>query len=471
MHLPLYEDVAQRIEGLIESGTLRPGDRVPSVRKLHRQWSVSVSTVLSAYRLLEDRGVLEARPQSGHYVRGQARRLPEPKPIRKDSVPTAVDLRTLMVQLTGRANDLDLVGLGCGTPDPNVLPLDALGRLMAKIARSDRSAFRYEVSPGTPALRRAVATRLLDAGCTLGPDDLVVTGGAQEGMTICLSVLTKPGDTVVVESPTYFGLLQTLEMLGLHAIEVPTCARDGIDLNRLSAVLRDNEVSACALVSNFSNPLGAVMSDARKARLVELLAAADVPLIEDDVYGELGFEGPRPKALKAFDRRGEVLYVSSISKTLSPGLRIGWVAGGNYQKAINERKLVCSLGASTLPQMAIAEYLTSGGFDRHLRRMRKIYRDNAAAFSLAVQRHFPPGTRLSRPKGGQFLWVELPAHVDSLVVFEQAYRAGISIAPGLMFSPTGRYRNFMRLNYSLTWSDDVERAIATLGRLVEAQYP
>ena len=340
---------------------------------------------------------------------------------------------------------------------------------MGRVIRQNKDAHAYSVSPGHLKLRRAVAARLMDAGCVLSPDDLVITAGAQEGMALCLGVLTQPGDTVVVESPTYFGLLQTLELLGLRAIEVPASPRDGIDLDRLTRVLSANRVAACALVSNFSNPLGSVMSDRRKARLVEVLAAANVPLVEDDVYGDLGYDGVRPKALKAFDTTGSVLYVSSVSKTLSPGLRIGWVAPGRYRKALNERKLVSSLAVSTVPQLVVAEYLSSGGYDRHLRRLQRAYRDNVERFTVAVQGHFPVGTRLSRPRGGQFLWVELPGHVDCLPVFEQAFEEGISIAPGVMFSPSGRYRNFLRLNVSLPWSDELATALATIGRLCDDQ--
>lgn len=466
----LYEDVANRLAEMIDHGTLREGDRIPSVRRLHDQWSVSVSTVLAAYRLLEDRGLVEARPQSGYYVKPETRhRLAEPQLAGHKSEPREVDLTSLVMRLTQRAGRLDLVGLGCGSPDESLLPIDALNRTMGRVVRQHPDSHGYSVTPGHPALRRALAARMVDAGCSVGPDDVVVTCGAQEAVALCLQAVAQPGDAVVVESPTYFGLLELLQVQGLRAIEVPSHPRDGIDLARLAKVLSAQRVAACALVSNFTNPLGSLMSDAKKARLVELLAAARVPLIEDDVYGELPFEGPRPKAVKAFDRDGRVLYCASLSKTLSPGLRVGWAAPGRWTQAVNRRKLVGSLGCATLPQLVAAEVLTTGGFDKHLRRLRRAYHEQVGRMSRVVARWFPPDTRVARPRGGQFLWVELPSGVDALALFEAAYDAGVSIAPGPMFSPSGRYRNCVRLNCSVRWTDAVEGAVRQLAELTEVQ--
>jgi len=430
-----------------------------------------VSTVLQAYRLLEDSGAIEARPQSGHYVRAACATAPEPVPCTRRSEPKAVDLTSLVVRLTRRVGRDDLIGMGCGFPEPSVLPLKALDRLIAQVSRDNPDAHAYSVSPGHKKLRRAVANRLVAAGCALGPDDLIVTAGCQQGIYLCLQALTKPGDNVVVEAPTYFGLLEALSSLGLNAIEVPSHPRDGIDLDRLSSVLARERVAACAMVPNFSNPLGSLLSDAKKQRLLDILGAAGVPLIEDDVYGELGFDGKRPIAVKSLDQTGNVLYCGSVSKTLSPGLRVGWLAPGRYYDKVNRLKLVSGWACSTVPQLAVAEYLQSGGYDRHLRRLRRTYREHFERMSLAVQRCFPPGTRIARPRGGQFLWVELPAWVDSIRLFEDADDAGVTLAPGVMFSATGRFRNFIRLNYSVIWNERVEAAVRTVGRLAEQQSP
>ena len=466
---PLYERVADRLQELVEQGTLRPGERLPSVRRLHDQWSVSISTVLRAYEVLETRGVIEARPQSGHYVRAAQARAPIPRQEPGSFTPSPIEGEDLMVRVTMRAGQNGLTRLGCGLPDRALLPLDELDRVVARVARERPESHDYVVAPGHARLRRVLARRLVDAGCTLGPDDLLVTNGAQEALDLCLRVLARPGDTVVVESPTYFGLLEILRARDVHAIEVPSHPMTGVDVDSVERALKESPVAAVVVSSNFTNPLGALMSDEHKSRLVAVCAAAEVPLVEDDAYGELGFEVGRPPSLKAWDNTGGVLTCGTLSKTLSPGLRIGWVAGGRYQAALVRRKLVSGLACPTVPQLAAAEYLQTGGYDRHLRRLRRAYRDQIRRLAKHVEQTFPAGTRINRPRGGQFLWVELPEGGDGMALFESAWDAGISVAPGTMFSPSGGYRRFVRLNASVPWSDHVVEAVAKLGDLATAQ--
>ncbi len=475
---PLYERVADRLQGLVERGTLRPGERLPSVRRLHRQWSVSVSTVLEAYRLLEDRGVLEVRPQSGHYVRARPNRMPEPRPEARPLRPREIDQSDLMVRVTMRAGAAGLVRMGCGLPDRSLLPIDALNRTIARVARNNTDSHDYTVSPGHPRLRRVLAARMIDAGCTLHADDLVITNGCQEALDLCLRAVARPGDAVIVESPTYFGLLEVMKSQGLRAIEVPGRPRAGVDVDTVAAALapEGERIAAVVLSANYTNPLGALVSDEDKARLVALCRQRGVPLIEDDAYGELGFDGQgssggkgRPRSLKAWDEDGTVLSCGTLSKTLSPGLRVGWVAAGRYHSAVSRMKMVSTLGSPTVPQLAAAEFLRDGGYDRHLRRMRRVYRDRVRRMSEAVHAAFPEGTRLSRPLGGQFLWIEMPEPADAMDVFEAAWDAGIAVAPGSMFSPSGGYRRSLRLNCSVPWSDAVVQAVHTLGTLVASR--
>jgi DNA-binding transcriptional MocR family regulator len=220
------------------------------------------------------------------------------------------------------------------------------------------------------------------------------------------------------------------------------------------------------MVSNFSNPTGSCMTDQAKRRLVGLLDHHDVPLVEDDVYGELVFDGPRPTAVKAFDTAGRVLYCSSYSKTLSPGLRVGWSIPGRYQNEVELLKLVVNQATATAPQLAVAAFLDSGGCDRHIRRVRRMYRQQMASTIDAVERYFPDSTRLTRPEGGHVLWVQLPPGVDAMDLYRAAVEQGVRIAPGPMFSPTHGYRNFIRLNTGFPWSEKTDLQMATLGRLV-----
>jgi len=465
----LYEQVAERVQGLVDNGTLRPGDRLPSVRRLHRQWGVSLSTVLQAYRLLEDRGVIEARPQSGHYVRTSVRRLPEPRTIPPREVARDVDRADLMMRVSVVAGPMGLVRLGCGLPHPGLVPREALNRVIGRVARERPDSHAYVMAPGHERLRRVLAGRLIDAGGSVRPDDIVVTTGGQEALNLSLRAVTKPGDTVLVESPTYFGLLEILSSQGLKAVEVRTHPGTGLDVVAVERAIGWESPAALVVMPNFANPLGSLMPDEAKAQLVALCAELGVALIEDDAYGEVSFEGARPRALKAWDRDGGVLHCGTLSKTLSPGLRVGWVAAGRHARAVTRAKMVHSLACASVPQLAAAEFLQIGGYDRHLRKLRRAYKGHMARMSTAVTQAFPTGTRLSRPRGGQFLWVELPQGCDAMAVFEAAWDAGVSVAPGPMFSASGGFERHLRLNCSLPWDDRVAEAVGLLGQLAAEQ--
>ncbi len=463
---PLYRRVAARIEGLVAAGTLQPGDRIPSIRKLSTQLSVSVSTVLEAYRVLEDRGVVEARPQSGYYVRPR-RQLPAEPRRTEGAAPTELAIGDLILRIVREANQPGIVPLGAATGSSRFFPATRLGRLVARVARENPdTAARYGPVSGADTFRKEIARRALEAGCSLAPTDVVATAGCQMALHLCLRAVTRPGDTVAIESPTYYGLLEAMELLQLKALEIATHPRDGICLSELEAALAGGHVRACALVPNFGNPLGHRMPDDAKRALADLLVRYDVPLIEDDINGDLSFEGTRPKAVKAFDTTGRVLWCSSFSKTLAPGLRVGWTAPGRYRQIVERLKFSSSVATATTQQLAIASFLASGGFDRHLRRLRRTYADLTRRFQDAITEHFPEGTRISRPQGGHVLWVELPPGADALDLHDAALAIGVSIAPGPIFSANRRYRQFLRLNCAVDWTDDVPIAIARLGELV-----
>ncbi len=466
----LYEQVADRIQQLIAEGTLQTGDRLPSVRKLHEQWSVSISTVLEAYRLLEDRGFIAARPQSGYYVKQTFLQVPdEPHQSAPPQKPRHVD-NSLGFRVICTIRDSQTIKLGAAVPSMELLPLQALNRLMGQILRQHPTlAHAYDVPPGCESLRHEVARRLMDAGCSIAPDQIVTTNGTFESVFLSLRAVTQPGDTVAIESPTYYGLLEALEILHLKALELPTHPRDGLSLPHLEMALQKKRIAACALVSNFSNPLGTCMSDAKKQQIVELLAQYEVPLIEDDIYGDLYFEGTRPKAMKAFDREGLVLYCSSCSKTLSPGFRVGWAVAGRYQAKVEQLKWVINQTTAIAPQLTIAAFLSNGGYDRHLRQLRRAYQSQMARMTQAIHDYFPAEARVTRPDGGHVVWVELPECCNALTLYESALQQHISIAPGQIFSPSGSYANCLRLNCGLPWSNAIDQAMLKLGELIQQQ--
>jgi len=317
-------------------------------------------------------------------------------------------------------------------------------------------------------LRIQVAQRMVGIGCNLTQADIVTTSGCLEAFTLSLRAVCNPGDTVAIESPMYFGVLQVLESLKLRALEIPTHPRDGISLSALRFALEHNSIQACMVLSNFNNPLGSCIPDDNKQQLVELLNRHEVPLIEGDVCGELFFSGVRPSVCKAYDRKGLVLLCSSFSKDLVPGYRVGYVAPGRFKATIEWLKYTTNVATSTLPQVAIAKFLESGGYERHLRSIRRLYAGFMSQLSTAVMRYFPEGTRITRPNGGIVLWVQMPDYVDSLELYKRALQVGITLAPGYMFSATEQYRNFIRLN-AAWWSYETDRAMRHLGELVAEQ--
>jgi DNA-binding transcriptional MocR family regulator len=463
----LYEQVARRIAHLIDEGTLHPGERIPSVRKLVRQQSVSISTVLQAYQLLEARGVIEARPQSGFYVR--ARRWtppPEPEILHPPDRSQKLTGASLVMEVVGALSRPGLIRLGAGAPPPEFLPTHQLHRALAVSARRQPAlANSCDPSIGLPALRQVLAREALEAGCALSPEEIIITNGTTEALSLCLRAVTQPGDVVAIESPTYFGILQILEMLGLRACEIPTHPKSGVCLGDLESRLSPRRIKACVFMSNFSNPLGSCIPDPQKEQLVKLLARHEIPLIEDDIYGSLSFGPTRPRAAKSFDREGLVLWCASLTKTVAPGYRVGWAAPGKFTAKVHQLKHTSSLGSPMVTQLALAEFMATGGYERHLRHLRRTYAQLTERMTETVARSFPAGTRVTRPEGGHFLWVELPRNGDTLTLHRAALEAGISIAPGPIFSARQQYRNCLRLNCANPWSEKLEEALVKLGRL------
>lgn len=465
----LYQQVAEEIAQRIASGVYVPGDRLPGVRSLAHSRDVSVATAVAAYQTLADKGHIEARPRSGFYVSARQTIHPiEPKTTAKATPPKLVTGQAMAMALIKAANDPGIVQLGAAVPDSSFLPTQAIGRALSHVMHTQRvQAAGYMMPPGAPELRRQIARRMSESGSAVSADDIVITTGCQEALSLALRAVTEPGDVVAVESPTFYGLLHVLESLGLEALEIPSHPRDGITLDTLAFALERWPVKACVLSPNYSNPLGCYMSDDAKRAMVRLLGKHKVPLIEDDVYGDLGFDQRRPPTCKGLAPRADILYCSSFSKTLAPGLRIGWVAAtGARRERIEYLKYVTSIASSTAPQLAVAELLANGRYERYLREVRGKYASAVARMSNAVMKVFPDGTRISQPQGGFVIWVELPEDTDSFALARRALRQGVSIAPGPIFSASGKYGNFVRLSSARTWDARLERALLVLAKLI-----
>jgi DNA-binding transcriptional MocR family regulator len=464
---PLYAQIAETLVQQVARGALRPGDRVPSLRQLSQQQHVSVSTALQAYMWLENRGYLEARPQSGFYVRTPfAGLIPEPKFEATPSKPAALGNNAVLAGILEASADPANVPFGAGCISPEMFPNRKLNLILREVVRQrPLHSANYDFPPGVEGLRHQIARRALAAGCRLSPRDVVITSGAQEAINLSLRAVTRPGDIIAVESPTYFGILESAASLKIKVLEISTHPQRGMDLDELEQAIQKHSVKACVIMTNCHNPLGYVLPDGYKQALVELTARRNVAVIEDDLYGDLAFDDRRPWTAKSFDRKGLVLLCSSCSKALSPGYRIGWVWAGRFQAEVERLKFITSMAAPSLQQWVVAEFLSSGGYDRHLKRLRAKLAGQVESLRQAVSQCFPQGTRISRPAGGHMLWIELPPKIDAMKLWRAARSEHISILPGPIFSAAGRYKNHIRLNAGIAPSEARYRALATLGRL------
>lgn len=466
-----YEKLAENIAQRIRAGNLKANDRLPSVRELKSQMGISASTVFSAYYLLEAQGLVEARQRSGYFVRARAEvsanDLAASEPVSRSM---AVDVSSLVFQVLAQARERDMVPLGSAFPSPELFPLEQIAAGLTRALKGmDPWQTIEDLSPGNALLRHQISLRYGSVGMDVPASELLITSGAMEALNLALESVTQPGDVVAIETPTFYAALQALERRGLRAVEVETHPRTGVDLGSLARVMDQHPVKVCWFMPTFQNPMGCTMSDAAKEQLVSMLATRGIPLIEDDVYGELAHGPRRPPPAKAWDRAGWVLHCSSFSKSLAPGYRIGWVAGGRFAATLVRNKLMSSLATALPSQLALQEYLQHKSFDRHLRALRHSFSRQQAACLRFIDRYFPAGTRVTRPEGGYFLWLELPEGVDSLALHKDALRLRIGVAPGHLFSADHRYTRHLRINYGYMGDRRLEGAIRSLGDLANAQ--
>jgi len=465
----LYVEVAERIETLIHKKSLKVGDKLLSVRALSKEQGISLSTAFQAYYHLEGKGLIEARPQSGYYIKhspAHALEIPKCCEPTDEALPVTMDEMISSVYMNLRSEHLTSFSLG--SPHPSLLPAAKLNKSVVHALRNSADhCLGYEHVQGSEQLRKQIARLSFNWGGTASDQDIVVTAGCMEAISLSLQAITKPGDAVATESPTFYGIFRVMQSLGLKVVEVPTDAATGIDLNYLAQAIPKFNIKACVFVCNFNNPIGSCVPDEKKKQLVELLAKKDIPLIEDDIYGELFFGKTRPKTCKAFDKKGMVIQCGSFSKSLAPGYRIGWAIPGKFRDRVIALKRMNSVSTNTLAQAAIAHFLENGRYELHLRHLRKALHTQCLRYVQAISEHFPEDTRITRPQGGFVLWVEMNKKIDGYKLHKRALKHNIGIAPGQIFSSQGQFHNYFRLSYGLPWSNKVEQGIKTLGELMK----
>lgn len=469
VHDHIYQEVADRIEQLIEKQSLKVGDKLLSVRSLSKEQGISLSTAFQAYYHLESKGLIEARPQSGYYVKFSTQHTFEvPTCCEPTDEALPVSLDEMITSVYYDLRSAKLTSFSLGAPHFSLLPAAKLKKsVMHSLNNSADSCLGYEHIQGNEQLRKQIARLSFNWGGTLSEQDVVVTAGCMEALSFCLQAVTNPGDAVAMESPTFYGIFRVMQSLGLNVVEVPTDPATGIDLNYLETAITRFNIKACLFVPNFNNPIGSCMPDEKKKKLVEMLAKKEIPLIEDDIYGEMYFGKTRPKTCKFFDKKGLVLHCGSFSKSLAPGYRIGWAVPGRFKEKVLSLKRMNNVSTNTLAQAAIAHFLQNGRYELHLRHLRKALHTQCLHYLQAITEYFPEDTKITRPQGGFALWVEMNKKMDGYRLHKRALKQNVGIAPGQIFSSQGQFKNYFRISYGQPWSNKVEHGLKTLGELMK----
>lgn len=467
-----YLQIASSLETLINDEVLRIGDKLPSVRTLADEYSISMGTAFQAYYHLEGKGLIESRPKSGYYVRFNRKRFPAlPTGVQPDTRSHNVTVKDMIAEIYSDIASPIKYNFAMAVPDVSLLPAAKLNKSMVHALRATKDhGISYESTAGNPELRKGIARLAFNWGGKVAPEDVIVTNGCLEAVTTCLKAVTNHGDTVAVECPTYFGIWQAIESLGLKVVEISSCPVEGLDLDCLQKAIKGFNIKAVVCVPNFNNPLGSCMPDGRKKELVQIITQHNIPLIEDDIYGELYFGKNRPRTCKAFDTAGLVMHCSSLSKSLAPGYRIGWTLPGRFRTEVAQLKRMQNISCPTLTQAAVAHFLQTGRYDLHLRGLRQALHTQCLRYTQSIIEHFPQGTHISRPHGGFVLWLELPQSVDVFRLRNEALQKGIAIVPGKIFSASCNFSNCVRISFGKPWNEDIDFGLKLLGNLVKEQF-
>ena len=465
----LYMQVAEGLEKMIAEEVLRIGDKLPSVRMLSEEYGISMGTAFQAYYHLEGRGLIESRPKSGYYVRFNHRRFPDlPNIIQPAALSHDVSVKEMINSIYTDIAASNVINFALAVPDAALLPAAKLNKSVVYALRNTKDhCVNYEHTQGNVELRQQIAKLAFNWGGKVKPDEVIVTSGCLEAIMMCLKAVTNYGDTVAVESPTYFGINQAIESLGLKVVEISTDPVLGIDLSYLEKAIKKFKIKACVFVPNYNNPLGSCMPDENKKKLVEIITKHNIPLIEDDIYGDLHFGKNRPRTCKYYDTKGLVMYCSSLSKSLTPGYRIGWTIPGKFFEQVKQMKRIQNISSPTLTQAAIAHFLKHGRYEFHLKNLRKSLHTQSLRYVQAIIKYFPADTKVSRPHGGFILWLELNKKVNAFKLRTEAMEHRISIVPGKIFSAGNSYSNCIRISFGKPWGKDVDEGLMLLGNIIK----
>lgn len=465
-HVPVYLRIADDIGVQILNGSLKRGDKLSSIRVVSAERGVSISTVIKAFVELEKRGMVLSRPKSG-FVVNYVQKLPDTPSVTVPGRRMNPDDIEEIIETVYKERKSCKVLFSGGTLPKEMLPVARLNKSMTAAMRDlEDSGTGYDLK-GNHRLKELIAGRSVLWGGRIRPSEVITTAGCMEAIAFSMIALCQRGDTIVVESPLYYGILQLAANLGLKVIELPTHPLYGVEIDALKKTVSTQKISLCILVTNFNNPYGCCMPDEHKKEVVKLLEKYGVPLLEDDEYGELHFEDKRPVNCKTFDESGNVIWCGSFSKTLAPGYRVGWLSAGKYSEKIARIKSYHSISGNTLAQEAITHFIEHNRYDHHLRQLRRTLYNNSLQYIRCVSDYFPDNIKVSQPKGGFVMWVEMEKQHNAIDLYQKALRHKISIAPGRMYTLQNQYNNCFRLSYGMVWNDELEEALKTLGHLIK----
>lgn len=464
-----FERLSNELAALIDRGILAPDTRLPSVRDLVRERGLSADTVYRAYHQLEGQGHIHARPRSGYFVNGKIRpRSSTANTTRPPgNLPDNSCSDAFVTSLYERLLDPNTATFGASYPNANLYPYAALARSLAAAARTLKpNLFNSGLSNGHGQLLAQIAARYRTRGVAVEPHQIMITGGASEALALSLQSLTRPGDLVLIEDPCFYGSMHLLRRLQLRHALVPVDAVNGLDLDTLATLLQRHAPRACLLMTTLQHPTGTSLPSVKKRALVALLARHGIPLVEDDVYGELNFSQiPSPPAL-AYDEAGLVLNCGSFSKSLAPGYRIGWVAApAALIERIKTLRLTSSITPSIPVQAGLAHYLQRGVYDHHLRGLRRALELQQRQMLEQIHSYFPADCSLTPHAGGYYLWLRLPPGRNAWDIAQRALGEGISVMPGCVLSACSRFNDHLRLNYGHVLDERATKSLRTLGAL------
>ena len=473
---PLYQQIKNHLSQGILSGSLAPDTRLPASRQLARDLGVNRITVETAYSELEADGLVFSKVGSGTYVLPPQTLPPHPKetsasvwPLWQRDVQTgsSVSRSMEMPNADWHPNPISFSG---GASAPHMFPTDDFRRVLQTVMRRDGTdALDYGESSGYAPLRSTIAHVLASQGLQALPENILITAGSQQALSLVSQLLLKPGDTVLVESPTYSGALELFHALNLSVVGIPV-DKQGMQVHSLETLLQQHHPKMIYTIPTFHNPTGTCLSSSRRRELLVLADRYNIPILEDDFVGDLRYDGRTQPSLKALDPGGRVIYISTFSKMLMPGLRVGFlfVEGPIYEFLVNFKR-INDLATSTLIQRALEAYVTVGRYQAHLRRSCQVFRKRRDAMILAINRYLPADVQFDVPQGGLFIWVRLPENISSDDLLPIALKAGVDFVPGSKFFPNSKQGEaWIRLNFVVQPPEKIEEGIKRLDQAIKS---